>query len=262
MLGQDQAVKQLTLWLARPASKAFLFSGPTGVGKTTAAHAIARELGCDPYWGVHVIKSGEQDAAAVSETLKALRYVGLGSGWKVAIVDEADWMSSKASQLWLSALEDLPARSVVIFTTNHIGRILAGAGQRFVDRCEVVNFASTPEQLPDFDALVSRIWRGEGMPGEPPTASELGNLRDLSGLYSFRRVVQQAEVWMRYAAAGAEPPKSPPAPVLDPSGRHSGGPSPRAGKVPACDVADGLREKRREAARKAVATRRRNQGLS
>ena len=80
---------------------------------------LTAPLGAVEFGGLEVVKSGTQDAETVERVLKGLRYTPMcGSGWKVVVCDEADLMSPKAGQLWLSALEDLPPKSVIVFTTN------------------------------------------------------------------------------------------------------------------------------------------------
>jgi DNA polymerase III delta prime subunit len=43
----------------------------------------------------------------------------VGSGWKVVIINEADRMTPQAEVMWLDGLEKLPAKTVVVFTTNN-----------------------------------------------------------------------------------------------------------------------------------------------
>jgi DNA polymerase III gamma/tau subunit len=47
LIGQPDAVEQLTLWLADPYPVAFLFEGESGTGKSSAALALAHDLGVD-----------------------------------------------------------------------------------------------------------------------------------------------------------------------------------------------------------------------
>ncbi len=45
VLGQSEVVRALRLFVAQPYPTSFLFHGDTGVGKTSAAVAMAYELG-------------------------------------------------------------------------------------------------------------------------------------------------------------------------------------------------------------------------
>jgi hypothetical protein len=189
LFGQGPAVDRLRTFLEAPYSTGFVFDGETGTGKTSAALALAHELGVDLDWGLHRINSGEMDAEAVSFALKSLRFVAPGSGWKVAICDEADSMSAKAKQMWLSVLEELPVHSVVIFTTNHVGRF----EQRFLDRCERITFASDAGMLAgDAQALIERVWKAEGFAGRSPAVEDLPDVVQ-KGVISFRRVIRAVE---------------------------------------------------------------------
>src|SRR5262245_4662481 len=120
--GQPWVVHQLTLWLEEPVSCAFVFSGATGVGKSTAARLIAAELGivleveCG---GLHQIASGEQTGESVRKAVRSCCFTPFfGSGWHCLVVNEADAMTANAAYTWLDVLESLPPRTVVIFTTN------------------------------------------------------------------------------------------------------------------------------------------------
>jgi hypothetical protein len=226
VVGQGEAVWRLLSFAEAPHPAAFLFHGDTGTGKTSAALGLAHELGCDPYWGVHRIASGEMDAEAVATALRSLRFAAPGSGWKVIVADEADAMSAKARQVWLSALEDIPDRSVIVFTTNNPGRF----EPRFLDRCERVRFASDPGELaPAARELAGRIWAAEGLAGPVPDLSGLSELV-VDGAISFRRVVRAIE-------------------------SHARGGSPAGPQQQAAAPAD---SPRRRAAIKAAATRRAN----
>lgn len=204
MVGQGSVVWRLQDFLEAPHSAAFLFEGPTGVGKTTAALCLAAELGAVEYGGLEQIRSGMQDGEAVERALESLRYTPmLGSGWKVLIVDEADYMSPKAAQLWLSALEDLPPRSLIVFTTNRPEKF----ADRFLDRCERFQFESDAEMLGvDAQVLADSIWWRETGREDAPEVSGLPGIRDDSGAISFRRVVRALEPLLRKARRNPQYP--------------------------------------------------------
>ena len=198
LAGQSEAVAVLSSFVADPYPAAFILAGGTGTGKTSAAWALAAELGCGidstppEFGGVYSIASGEHNA----DTLRAV-WPGLWTmpfestrGWKVLICNEIESLNGAVEKLWLDKLEDLPPSTAVIFTTNALDTLPA----RFVDRCigGVLEFkASADDLLQPAQALARSIWRSE-IGGDIP-ADVLDNVckRSISaGRLSFRRVVQ------------------------------------------------------------------------
>ena len=191
LVGQGAAVLRLLDFTDAPYPSAWIFAGPTGVGKTSAARALAYEMGICPNWGLNHIESGDCNDERLCHALDLLRYHCMGgSGWKLVLIDEADMMSTKAKQRCLSALESLPDQCLIIFTTNNAEKF----DQRFRDRCEVVEFSGDPETLSlDAQALLDDVWRREGLPGDPFAVSSLPDLV-ADGAVSFRRVVRAVEM--------------------------------------------------------------------
>jgi hypothetical protein len=136
-----------------------------------------------------MIASGEQSADAVRETCRRMWQAPFaGSGWKVVIVNEADRTSAQAETIWLDRLENLPPRTVVVFTTNHPRKL----SQRFRDRCARIAFESDAARLaaPARDLLLA-VWQAET--GKAPDRAKvegivLGSVEQ--GQVSFRRAVQ------------------------------------------------------------------------
>jgi DNA polymerase III delta prime subunit len=201
LAGQPAAVRFLSALVdylrESHGSAAVVLHGPPGTGKTTAAWAIARRLGCDveqaELGGTVEIASGQQDGRAVVDLAAALRLRPMcGSGWRVAIVNEADAMTRQAELVWLDVLENLPPRVVVIFTTNS----LEGMSERFQSRCQVVEFrADSPAAA---TGLVLSILAAEGVPA-PPEGAQFGLY---GGRVNYRLAVQQAH---RFALTGEIP---------------------------------------------------------
>jgi len=190
--------------VANPYPVAFLCEGDTGTGKTTVAWALAEALGCAvehaEFGGVWSIASGEQSADAVRDMYRRLHLTTMyGSGWKVAVINETDRMSKAAETIWLDVLENLPIRSVVIFTSN-FGNTLPS---RFRDRCVPLNFVADPVRLQaDARLLVEGIWRQEtGKAASPEIVKKVLAAGVEGGKLSFRRIVQALQVQLMKGGA-------------------------------------------------------------
>ena len=207
--GNEMIVRMLKSFVKNPVSKAFLLSGPPGCGKTSAAYAIARELGCDfecggpkECGGIFEIASGEMTADTVREMFKTtLAYRPFyGSGWKVVIANEADKMSAKASEIWLDVLEHLPAKTVVVFSTNDV----RGLESRFRQRCECHAFKTPvrgfdqPESAAEIAAqgLIDDVWQSELGHNHSPRLADLDGWND-GGHISFRSVLSALDPLIR-----------------------------------------------------------------
>jgi hypothetical protein len=190
--GQPYIVHHLSMFAESPYSAVFLFEGYTGTGKSSAAMALANDIGIKVdrgvFSGLWQIASGDQTGETVKETMENLRITPFeGSGWRMLIVNEADIMTAGAAAKWLDALENLPPRTIVVFTTNNGHKL----PKRFRDRCECFAFKSDLESMaPYLQEMIDRVWAGEtGSTAGAPRAADLG-LADENGQVSFRRLVQ------------------------------------------------------------------------
>src|SRR5262249_25249398 len=196
---------------------AFLFEGDTGTGKTSAALLLAEALGVNvvegPFGGLHQIASGEQSGQTVREKMRDLRSRPFfGSGWQGLIVNESDAMTASASIIWLDALEDLPPRCVVVFTTNCAAKIPA----RLRDRCERLSFEGSAMLLrPAMQEMTNRVWREEGCQGEPPDVDTL-KVSDEQGNASFPRLLQVLTPLVRSGQEAPRPVQVATTPAPDP----------------------------------------------
>jgi DNA polymerase-3 subunit delta' len=177
-------------------SPVYLFSGPRGVGKATAALEFARALNCEdesrkPCGTCHPCKSfarlthpdlhllfsdslkrtGDEDdeirprSFSPDKTIKIDQVRGLRSElrrhpvnaqWRAVIVLDADNMVVPAQNAFLKTLEDAPPRTVFILVTSKPSAVLP----TIVSRSRRVRFTSLEEK--DFSALFPD--RGDDVP--------------------------------------------------------------------------------------------------
>ncbi len=142
---------------------AYLFSGPRGVGKTTAARIFAKAVNClKPDHGEPCLKCDacqkitagqaidiiEMDAAShtgvdnVREAIiEHVRFVPAGFKYKVYIVDEAHMLTAQAWNALLKTIEEPPAYAVFIFATTEKHKVPA----TIVSRCQKFDFMRVAE---------------------------------------------------------------------------------------------------------------------
>ena len=121
-IGNDKAAAKAKAISARAKSTgkpfAIWIDGPSGTGKTTLAHLIAKELGANPAMDVIELDGPACDGHAVRDLRSRLEMKSWGGGFRCVVVNESHGCSPKGVQLWLTMLERLPAKVAVCFTTT------------------------------------------------------------------------------------------------------------------------------------------------
>lgn len=190
---QGTALKVLRSALppGRPAG-AYLFVGPEGVGKRTAAMAFARAIFCDTGGADSCGRCGpcvkiehgnfpdliqvkpevrekkvkeEIDIASVRKLIERIGFRPYEARRKVAIVDGADRMNTSAANAFLKTLEEPPDDTILIMIASNMSALLP----TIISRCQVVRFRPISH-----DGMVSLIKKMKGVSGdEAETAAAL-----------------------------------------------------------------------------------------
>lgn len=155
VVGHDIAVKALEASVNKGNSSAYLFTGPSGVGKTTLARITANELGCDEV--IEIDAATNTGIDAMRDVTSNLSYRPLGGGKKALIVDESHALSKAASQSLLKILEEPPDWVYWFLCTTEGTRLLPTLRTRCLhidlkpvakrDLIELLSFVAAKEQV-------------------------------------------------------------------------------------------------------------------
>ena len=141
---------------------AYLFVGPTGAGKKTAARALACALFCDDDGcgscpvcrrirnGTHPDVRVLRPAGAASYMVEQVREIihdvhlkPVQASHKVYIFEEADRFNAESANAFLKTLEEPPDDVVVILLTRSFDAVIP----TIASRCQVVRFRPVPESV-------------------------------------------------------------------------------------------------------------------
>lgn len=185
LIGQEAAVEGLTNIVQKgdirrtggTKGRTYLFSGPRGCGKTSAARIFAKAINCENIQGYEPcnecqtcqeITEGisfsveEIDAASsngvdhVRELSKTLD-MSIESNKKVYILDESHMLTEQASNAFLKNLEEPPAHVVFILVTTDPHKLK----RTVLSRCIPFYFTLVPSQI--MEGHVRKIIENEGL---------------------------------------------------------------------------------------------------
>ena len=165
LIGQEHIASTLRNAIARDRiGHAYLFSGPRGVGKTSAARIFAKALNCEKGptgtpCGVctfcQEITEGrsldmvEIDGASnrrideVRQIRENVRFVPASSRFKIYIIDEVHMLTTEAFNALLKTLEEPPEHVIFIFATTQLQKV----PQTIRSRCQQFVFKRIPIPL-------------------------------------------------------------------------------------------------------------------
>lgn len=119
-------------------SHAYLFTGPSQSGKNELVLWLTESLKCQ---GPDIRRISEK--IGIEEIRKLKKYLSLSahsSPYKIAIIDQAEKMTSEAANALLKTLEEPRGNTVLILITNKPSSLL----KTIVSRCEEIKFRQIP----------------------------------------------------------------------------------------------------------------------
>lgn len=178
LIGQDNIARTLKNSIARgQLAHAYLFCGPRGVGKTSAARIFAKTINCsnpgpdmEPCgkcescvsfqegrsYSIHELdaasNNGVEDIKVLMDQVQIPPQVGK---YSVFIIDEVHMLSAAAFNAFLKTLEEPPAHAIFILATTEKHKILP----TILSRCQTYDFNRIG--IPDIVANLRRVASAE-----------------------------------------------------------------------------------------------------
>ncbi|HSN90567.1 MAG TPA: DNA polymerase III subunit gamma/tau, partial [Anaeromyxobacteraceae bacterium] len=203
MTGQEHVVRTLSNALERgQLAHAFLFTGPRGVGKTTAARLVAKAVNCEkgptaepcgsctPCAEIaegRAVDVIEIDAASnngvdnVRDIVEAVKYRPARDRFKVFVVDEVHMLSQGAFNALLKTLEEPPPHVLFVLATTDVHKV----PETIVSRCQRFDFRRLG--LQEIASRLGQVAGAEGMRLSPAALAQVarqaeGGMRDALSL--------------------------------------------------------------------------------
>lgn len=162
-------------------SHAYLLTGPRGVGKTTIARLIAKEINQLPKGAnlsdyldiIEIDGASNRGIDEIRDLKDKIRLSPAALSYKVYIIDEVHMLTKEAFNALLKTLEEPPAHAVFIFATTEVHKLpetIISRTQRFdlrpINRSDMVGhlrFIADKEKIKIDDAalaVIARVSRG------------------------------------------------------------------------------------------------------
>ena len=172
LVGQERATTHLRRAVAAGSvAHAYLFVGPTGAGKKSAARALACALFCgdgacgscreckrvrnNAHPDLHVL-SPEGVTYVVSQIRDIVRDVHLKpaeASRKIYVIEDADRFNDASASAFLKTLEEPPADVVMILLAREYDDVLP----TIASRCQVVRFSRSRRPIMPSTGLLSML---------------------------------------------------------------------------------------------------------
>ena len=171
-----------------------ILSGGPGIGKTTVAKAMLREIGC-----THMMINGSEESGIDVLRTKIKNFastVSLDGGRKYIILDEADYLNPQSTQPALRGfMEEFHRNCGYILTCNYKNKLI----EPLHSRCSVVDFIipnlEKPKLADDFMKRVFTILNEQGISYDKRVIVEI----IYKHFPDWRRVLNELQ---RYSASG------------------------------------------------------------
>ena len=158
--GQEAIVERLQSYIAQDDVPHLLFSGPAGIGKTTAATAIAREIYGEDNWRGNFLElnaSDQRGIDVVRDRIKGFARSSFGGDFRIVFLDEADSLTDEAQAALRRTMEQFSDNTRFILSCNYSSKII----DPIQSRCAVFRFSPLSDEA--VGGMVREIAAAEGI---------------------------------------------------------------------------------------------------
>ncbi len=158
VVGQKEIVNRLSAFVKNKNVPHLLFAGPAGVGKTTCAMAMAKELFGDN-WHSNFLEMNASDERGIdmirTKVKDFARTKPIDAPFKIILLDEADALTSEAQHALRRMMEKYTTTCRFILDCNYSSKIILP----IQSRCVVFRFKPLSEE--DVKNYINRIAKEE-----------------------------------------------------------------------------------------------------
>lgn len=145
IVGQEAIVDRLKKYVGEESMPNLMFTGPAGVGKTTAAIALVKSI-LGEYWKQNFLELNASDARGIETVRNNIknfcRLKPVGAPFRIIFLDEVDNMTKDAQHALRREMEMYTKTASFILSCNYSSKII----DPIQSRCAIFRFAPIAEE--------------------------------------------------------------------------------------------------------------------
>jgi len=156
IIGQDQAIDKITKWLKyKSLPHTLLFTGPSGVGKTTIARILRKELECRKADYQELNTADARGIDKVREIRSRMMTAPMTGACRIWLLDEVHKWTTDSQHAMLKILEDTPSHVYFFLATTNPEKLI----RTIITRCSQIGLKSLSDA--DISKLLLKISKTE-----------------------------------------------------------------------------------------------------